>query len=75
MISAIGKAILGAVAVSTLVAPASSAVTVTATVPNNYVRTCSYYTGHCTGYVQVNGPHDYNVPNVYSTQWRWVWIW
>lgn len=46
-----------------------------ATVPNIYVRTCSHWTGHCTGYVQTNGPHNWNVPNEYITQWTWGWIW
>lgn len=48
---------------------------VTATVPNLYVRTCSSLTRQCTRYRQVNAPHVKGVPNLYVTRPTRAWVW
>jgi hypothetical protein len=45
---------------------------VSGTVPNNFVRTCSNWTHHCTSYVQLNGPYNSSVPSTYTTKWSWT---
>lgn len=50
-------------------------VSVTGTVPNYFVRECSYITGRCTGYRQTNGPYNPSVPSRYATKWVWRAIW
>lgn len=65
--------IIGAILAASL-AGASQALAVTATVPNNFVRTCSHFTGRCTGYHQTNGPYNWTVPSRYSTNWCWCWV-
>lgn len=49
------------------VAPAVSAVT--AKVPNNFVRNCSYITRRCTPYWQTNSPYNASVTSRYTTNW------
>jgi hypothetical protein len=63
------------VAVVAVCAAAPPAEAVTGYVLNSYVRTCSYVTGKCTPYKQINGPHDYTVGNTYRTTWVWYAIW
>lgn len=45
------------------------------TVPNQFSRTCSRFTGRCTPYYQTNGPYNSSVGSVYYTNWCWCWIW
>ena len=47
---------------------------VTATVPNMFVRDCSYITRRCTGWYQTNGSYNWSVPSSYTTRWVWRWI-
>lgn len=55
-------------------AGAAGAEAITATVPNQFSRDCSYVTHRCTGYHQTNGAYNPRVPNSYSTRWVWRWI-
>lgn len=52
----------------------TEAITVTATVPNQFSRDCSYITHRCTGYHQINGAYNPRVSSSYSTRWVWRWI-
>ena len=47
------RAALLGLAASALGAGQASAITVTGTVPNNFVRECSNFSGRCTGYVHI----------------------
>lgn len=67
--------VMAAASIATLAgAGAAEAISVTATVPNQFVRDCSRITGRCTAYHQTNGAYNPRVSNSYSTRWVWRWI-
>lgn len=62
-------------AVACVVAVMAFVGTATATtVPNIFIRYCSYWTHHCTGYSQTNGRYNPAYPSEYGTIWTWRWI-
>ncbi len=67
--------VIAGVTAAGVFAAASPAEAVTGIVLNSYVRNCSYQSGRCTPYKQINGPHSYAVGNTYKTNWVWYMIW
>jgi hypothetical protein len=71
LLAATGSLATASMAVTPIIQTASA---VTATVPNMFVRDCSYITSRCTGYWQTNGSYNPRVPSTYQTRWVWRWI-